>query len=301
MRVLVTGSAGFIGAEIVRQLLEQGHGVRCLDNARTCAQDVDIITGDITDPEVCHAACHGMDAALHGAAIHHIETVASGPLRVLDVNVAGTLNMLRSAAACGVGRFVYLSSAKIYGEPETLPSLESDWPKPSEIYALSKVTGEHYCRLFHEREHMDIVIIRPFSVYGPRQSLNTGYIGMLLDALLHQKPLCFPGRADFVRDFVHVADVARLSMLAVTENLPGLTTLNSGSGMACSLAGLVEVIQNITGKPIAAGYSSARPETITRTQASMELARTILGYSAQISLADGLEQTLAWFQTAAGN
>jgi len=298
LKVLITGARGFIGANLAVKLVSAGHQVRALDiSAGVAPGGVEMIRGDVSDPETCRSACAGVDAVVHGAAIHHIDKVSKRPERTLGVNVSGALNMLRGAAAEGVGRFVYLSTAKVYGNPESMPSRESDYPEPIEIYALSKLAGEHYCRLFQEAGTLDVAVIRPFSVYGPGQSLDTGYVGMLINALMTGEPLTIPGRPDYLRDFVHVDDVMRLCVQVITQPITGgLQVLNAGSGTACTLAQLVELAGHASDRPVLAEYIEPGAATITRSLACMDVAADILGFEPRISLAEGLQQTLDWFR-----
>jgi len=295
VKVLVTGAQGFIGSNIVCRLIDAGHVVRALDAEQGQLVGVEAITGDVSDPDTCQSACSGIDAIIHGAAVHHVENVVSNPLRALEVNVSGTLKMLRAAVDQRVGKFVYLSTAKIYGDPPFIPSKESDYPEPIDIYALSKFAGEHYCRLFHDSAGLDVAVIRPFSVYGPGQRLDTGYVGMLLESLITKRPLRFPGRPDFVRDFVHVADVVRLCIQVATGSLSGMHVFNAGTGSIISLAGLVELANKIVGVSLSAEYSQPRPKTIARSHAAMSTVADHLGFKPEISLPDGLRQTIEWF------
>ena len=195
---------------IVPELLDAGHEVVGMD----CVGGARIRVGDITRLEDCVAACEGADVVIHSAGIHSAGQVAENPMQMVDVNVKGTLNILQAAERAGTRRIVYLSSAKVYGEPERLPSLETDLPRPREPYALAKLAAEQYCQNFHDTCGMEAVVIRPFSVYGPGQEPNSGYVGMALEALRTNGVVSFPGRADYLRDFVHISDVARLCALA---------------------------------------------------------------------------------------
>ncbi len=298
MNVLVTGACGFIGRYMVSELLDAGHRVRILDNAPSTLTDVEKITGDINDAETCRSACQDMDTVIHSAGIHDAEAVARGPQRMLDVNVAGTLNILNSAAEQCVSNFVYLSSAKVYGEPSSLPSSETDLPRPLEIYALSKLASEHYCHLFCDSVGLNVGIVRPFSVYGPGQSLGSGYIGMLLESLLTGCPLRLPGEPEFKRDFVYVVDVARLCTRVATEPRPGLHVFNAGSGTTCSLRRLVALANDLFADEVSVEYKRPQSITITRTHADMSTVADELDFVPEIALTEGLRQTLDWFVRA---
>ena len=243
MRVSITGGLGFIGAALGSTLSAAGHDVLLTDirDDDAAAPGTNYIQGSVLDLEDCHVTCEDMDVVVHCAAIHQASIVAKNPLSSIEINVAGTLNLLNAAIAAGAKRFIYVSSGKVFGEPEKLPSVETELPKPREAYALSKLTGEYYCQLLQAQSKMDIVIVRPFSVYGPEQDLNTGYVGMILQSLRDGSELRLPGRPDYVRDFVHIDDVVRLCSLVTTAPLPGLTDLTSGSGQPTSLHKLVSL------------------------------------------------------------
>jgi nucleoside-diphosphate-sugar epimerase len=291
MRVLITGAHGFIGAAIIPELLDAGHEVVGMD----CIGGTRIRIGDITRLNDCVAACQGADVVIHSVGIHLASQVAENPMQMVDVNVNGTLNILQAAEKAGTRRIVYLSSAKVYGEPEQLPSLETDLPRPREPYALAKLVAEQYCQTFHETCGMEAVVIRPFSVYGPGQDPNSGYIGMALEALKSDGVVSFPGRADYLRDFVHIDDVARLCTLAATADLPGFTVLNSGAGHAHTLDELVAMTATMADVRLRSRYRHASVETIRRTWGDMDSAQKLLGYRPEIDLQQGLADTVAWF------
>jgi len=291
MRVLITGAHGFIGAATIPELLDAGHEVVGMD--RVGGTRIQI--GDITRLDDCIAACEGVDVIIHSVGIHLATLVAESPMLMVDVNVNGTLNILRAAEIAGTRRIVYLSSAKVYGEPERLPSLETDLPRPREPYALAKLVAEQYCQTFHETCGIEAVVIRPFSVYGPGQDSNSGYVGMALEALKSDGIASFPGRADYLRDFVHIRDVARLCALAATADLPGYTVLNSGCGNAHTLDELVAMIAATAETDLSSRYRRASVETINRTCGDMGNAQTLLGYRPEVDLQQGIEDTVAWF------
>jgi UDP-glucose 4-epimerase len=291
MRVLITGAHGFIGAAIIPELLDAGHDVIGMD----CIGGTRIQVGDITRLEDCVAACEGADVVIHSVGIHLATQVADSPMQMVDVNVNGTLNILRAAEIAGTRRIVYLSSATVYGEPDRLPALETDLPRPREPYALAKLVAEQYCQTFHETCGMEVVVIRPFSVYGPGQDQNSGYVGMALNALKTDGIVSFPGRADYLRDFVHISDVARLCALATTTELPGYTVLNSGAGHAHSLDELVAMVARMADVRLRSRYRHASVETINRTWGDMSSAQELLGYRPKIDLQQGIIDTIAWF------
>ena len=299
MRIGITGGLGFIGRSLGLALAADGHDV-CLTDVRQPAADLPGVSyrcASVMSTDECRATCAGRDVIVHTVAMHDAKQVENDPLLAVEVNVQGTLNLLRAAVEAGVSRFVYLSSAKVFGDPEQLPSRESDLPVPRETYALSKYICEEYCRKFHEQYGLEVVILRPYSVYGPGQALGIGYIGMIIHSLLHNTELTLPGRADFLRDFVHIDDVTRLSVRLVTDDLPGVTLLNAGTGVTTSLQALVALASEVTGVSMGENYREPGRGTLVNMQASMVEAERLLGYRPDIQLRDGINQTIDWFMS----
>ena len=247
------------------------------------------------DPEACRRVCDGMDVVVHSAAIHDAKAVAKNPLGAVEINVKGTLNLIRAAIDAGASKFVYMSSAKVYGSPDQLPSIESALPVPNETYALSKCMSEHYCWQMHRQHGIDVIIIRPYSVYGPDQVLGSGYIGMIIDGIRSGQQPELPGRPDFVRDFVHIDDVASLTGKAMMADLSGVSILNSGSGTPTSLGELLLLASEITGIELGSRFRDPGPGTLERMLAGMDEAQRLLDIDPPRALRDGLHDTIDWF------
>jgi nucleoside-diphosphate-sugar epimerase len=296
MHISITGGLGFIGSALGTALSEAGHDVRLSDiHDQGIKQDMDYFQGSVLNADDCNATCDGMDVVIHCAAIHDAKVVAKNYLSSIEINVTGTLNLLNAAISSDVKRLIYLSTAKVYGDPKILPSTELDIPIPRETYALSKITSEYYCHTLQARSNLDIVIIRPFSVYGPAQELGSGYVGMILSSILSGTELRLPGRPDFIRDFIHIDDVTSLCLQAATADLPGVTTLNAGSGQQTSLCDLLRLASEILGFDLDSSYHEPGPETIMRMQACMKHAEAALGYRPRYDLREGLTKTIEWF------
>jgi UDP-glucose 4-epimerase len=251
---------------------------------------VEVVEGDITRPEEWRSAFDGVDAVVHCAAIHRPDEIADGMVRSIEVNLRGTRLMLETAAAAGVRRFVHLSSAKAYGEPLGYPSREDDLVNPVESYGLAKAVTEDYCRSFTARTGMRCLSLRPFSVYGPGQDFNTGYIGQLLEAWTLGTPVALSGHAGFVRDFVHIDDVVDICLAAAAQDQP-FDVVNVGSGSPTTLGELIELFAAASGVDLDVGFRPARPGTIERTLADLERQNAVLGRS-PIGLAEGLSGTV---------
>ncbi len=307
MRILITGGSGFIGAKIARQLAASGHDVCSLDARppKPCQtatpEQVHSVEGNIHDPGSCHKAVLGAEMVIHSAATHLATKVSRQPLQSIQTNVHGTLNLLNAAANAKVRRFVFLSSAKVYGEPTRLPSSEVDFARPYDSYSLSKMMCEHYCDRFRQETTMETVSVRPFSVYGPDQDLETGYVGMLVRALLEDEDPAFPGQPDFLRDFVHINDVVEVLTRVVHHEGPVPPVLNAGSGRTATLTRLVEIATRLTGRRILPTFIRPHKGTITRTQASLDTVCAALGPISPIHVEQGLEETINAAQAAHTN
>ena len=298
MRILVTGVRGFIGLAVATAAHAQGHDVVGVDRSRyghALPEGLEVIEGDITRPAAL-GVFENVDVVVHSAAIHHTEQIAKEPVTSIQTNLLGTRQMLNSAALSKVRRFVFLSSGKTYGEPLTSPSSEDDLLNPVEPYGLAKAMSEQYCKYYAARSTMRCVSVRPFSVYGPGQDLTAGYIGQLIDASLGGGTVTLSGRPDFVRDFVHVDDVAEVCLAAARTDQP-FDVVNAGSGSSTSLRDLVLEFARLTRQTIDVRYKAARKGTIERTLADIRRELPLLARP-PISLRFGLSQTIDWFADA---
>jgi nucleoside-diphosphate-sugar epimerase len=281
VHTLITGGHGLIGHGIRQRLTEAGHKVTVVDlpsfrvptRPGEAAMSYDLIEADILDVAEWGDVLDDVDVVVHTAGIHQVDEVARDAVRHIDVNVTGTHKLLVAAEAHGVDRFVYLSSAKVYGHAEGRASAEHDLVAPVESYALGKVVAEHYCAHFARERDLQTTSIRPFSVYGPGQDTHTGYIGALLESLRRGHRVVLPGDPDFVRDFVHIDTVVDLCVRAtLSEQAPPLV-LNAGSGEATTLAQLVKAFETVTDRRLAVTYRDPRPGTLRFTLADTALMR----------------------------
>ncbi|NCF64190.1 MAG: NAD-dependent epimerase/dehydratase family protein [Gammaproteobacteria bacterium] len=293
MRIAITGGYGFIGAAVAKALRNEGHSVKATDIAGADARHI----RNVLIPDDCAHICRGADVVIHSAAIHNAATISADPTDMVGLNIDGTANMLTAAVSEGAQRFIYLSTGKIYGDASYRPSRESDLPRPREQYALTKLAGEYYLENFSRKHGLECLSIRPFSVYGPGQDLHTGYIGMLIESLLNGTPTQLPGAGDFLRDFVHISDVARLCAVAATAPLPPFSVLNSGSGQATRLDDLVRITQDLSEERIQTSFRKPGAGTLTRSCGDMATAFELFGYQPMIDLQTGLPETLEWFQS----
>lgn len=275
MHVLITGGHGLIGHGVCQRLIAAGHRVTVVELPRygvpervpAPPDDYSLIEADILDVADWADVLDDVDAVVHTAGIHQVDEVARDAVRHIDVNVTGTHKLLKAAHEHDVGRFVYLSSAKVYGHGYGRASHEEDLVAPIESYALGKVVAEHYCAHFAQRLGMPTCAIRPFSVYGPGQDTHTGYIGALLESLRRGHRVALSGDPDFVRDFVHIDTVVDLCVAATVSDESPPLILNAGSGQATTLAQLVKAFETVTERTLHVSYRDPRPGTLRFTLA----------------------------------
>lgn len=306
-KYLVTGGAGFIGCNLVRALLARNEDVRVLDNFSTGLHSnlegldgaLDIIEGDLRDTAAVGRAVAGVQAVFHLGALPSVMRSVQDPLPTHDVNVTGTLNVLLAARDAGVERLMFTSSSSVYGDTPVLPKQEDMTPMPLSPYALSKLTGEHYARLFYELYGMKTFALRYFNVFGPRQNPKSDYaavIPLFVHAYrTHTAPIIY-GDGEQTRDFTYVEDV-------VAGNLCCLTAPDEAAGKAYNLAWgyrtsvneLAEQIGRLMGQSIKPEYRPAREGDVRDSQADSTRARTLLGWNPAVPFDEGLQRTVQWF------
>src|SRR5579863_708289 len=294
-RALVTGGAGFIGSHITDALIARGISVRVLDNFATGRRDyihpaAELIEADIRDADAISAAFAGVDTVFHVAARPRIMFSIEHPLEAHLTNVVGTLNVLIAARAAGVRRVIYSGSSAVYGDQAELPLRESMTPNPLNPYALQKLTGEQYVRMFHRLYGMETLTLRYFNVYGPRMATAGAYvtvIGVFLDQRARRQPLTLHGDGSQTRDFTHVRDVVRANLLAMDCAIADGRTLNIGRGRNLSVITIAAMI----GGPVA--HLERRPADARDTLADISQARAILEWEPEVATEDGVRELMA--------
>jgi nucleoside-diphosphate-sugar epimerase len=305
----VTGGAGFIGSHLVDEVLRRGHAVRVVDNLSTgrrenlpASRGIEVIEGDISDPAVARRAAAGADVVLHQAAIPSVPRSVEDPAASHRANVEGTLQMLLAARDAGVKRVVFAGSSSVYGNAAVLPKREDMRPHPLSPYALQKLVGEEYCRLFTELYGLETVVTRYFNVFGPRQNPGSPYSGVIslfIDAMLAGKSPRIHGDGQQTRDFTYVEDVVQGVLLAAER--PGVSgrVLNVAAGGRVSLLDLVHALQAIMQTTVDPILGPPRAGDVRDSAADISEARRLLGFAPQTTFADGLRHTVAWFRTQA--
>jgi UDP-glucose 4-epimerase len=303
MRVLVTGGAGFIGSSVVRRALKGGAQVVVLDDLSTgYAENLDglavgLVRGDVRDAAAVAGAVAGCDVVFHlAASIGNVKSLAD-PRLDADVNVLGTITVLEAARKAGVRRFVYSSSAAIFGELVTMPIAEDHPQSPVSPYGVSKLAAEKYALCFGGLYGVRTVCLRYFNVYGVRQRYDAygNVIPIFAQRLAEGRPLTIYGDGEQTRDFVNVEDVAAANWLAATcESASGV--FNIGSGSSITVNRLIDLMVDAFGiKPVAVKHDAPRPAEVRHCMAETGKARREMGYEPQKSMAEGLQSYMDWF------
>jgi nucleoside-diphosphate-sugar epimerase len=313
-RYTVTGGAGFIGSHLSEELLRRGHEVRIVDNfstgkrdnveaaaraaGRTVA-DLELIEGDLADLAVAQKAAAGAHYVLHQAAIPSVPRSVKDPIASNRANIDATLNVLVAARDAGVKRVVFAGSSSEYGDTPTLPKHEEMPTNPLSPYALQKVVGEEYLRLFTRLYGLETVSIRYFNVFGPRQdpgSPYSGVISLFIKWLIAGERPTIHGDGEQTRDFTYVANVVD-GVLRACE-APGASgqAINVATEGRVSLNELLRTLQGIIGTNLEAIYGPERVGDVRDSQASIAKARRLLGYEPIVPFEEGLRRTVAWFE-----
>lgn len=304
MKVVVTGGAGFIGSNLAEELLKK-HEVTVMDNLSTgrignldCIMDkINFIEGSITDLDLLKVAFSGSDTVFHQAAIPSVQRSVDNPIASNEANVEGTLKVLVAARDCGVRKVVYASSSSAYGDTPTLPKIEDMKPNPMSPYAISKLAGEYYCRVFSEVYGLKTASLRYFNVYGPRQNPESQYAAVIprfITRVLANSPPVIYGDGKQTRDFTFVKDVVKANILAMQSPAQGV--FNIACGKRVSLNELAGKIMEITGIRIDPIYEEPRQGDVRDSLADIAEARRELGYEPDFDLDLGLEETIKWFR-----
>jgi UDP-glucose 4-epimerase len=302
-RILVTGGAGFIGSHLVAALLKQGDFVRVLDNFSTGTAEnlqglkVEIFRGDILDQEMTARAMQGIDLVFHEAAFVSVPLSMKDPISCFDANQKGTEIVLEAARHAGAKRVVLASSAAVYGDSKEIPLKEESRLYPLSPYAVSKRVTELYAELYTRSFGLEVVALRYFNVYGPRQRPDSMYaaaVPIFTRNLVDDKPVTIYGDGEQTRDLVFVDDVVKANLLASTnKDAPG-QVFNVSSGREITVNQLVTTLLKNFPRSAPVKYEPSRAGDIYRSLGDPEKAWNVLGFSADTSLADGLKAVVTW-------
>jgi len=308
---LVTGAAGFIGSNLVEKLLARGERVRGVDNFLTgkpanLAAAISgheglfqFLEGDINDPAIARRAAEGVDFVLHQAALPSVPRSVDDPLTSNHVNVTGTLAMLVAARDAKVKRFVYAASSSAYGNSPSLPKVETMTPNPLSPYAVMKLVGEQYCRVFHEIYGLETVSLRYFNVFGPRQDPHSQYAAVIprfLDALFAGRAPRVFGDGEQSRDFTFIDNVVSANLLACSAERAAGQVMNIACGARYTLNELLATLGELTGRNVPAEYDRDRTGDVKHSLADISRARELLGYQPLVDFREGLSRTVGYFK-----
>jgi nucleoside-diphosphate-sugar epimerase len=302
MKALVTGGGGFIGSNVVRALLARGDDVRVLDNFATGSRanlaglehDVELVEGDLRSYERVHAAVRGVEVVFHQGALPSVPRSVQDPLTTTAVNVEGTLNVLLAARDEGVRRIVNASSSSVYGNTGELPRTERQAPDPISPYAVAKLAAERFCTSFSRVYGMEIVSLRYFNVFGPRQDPTSQYAAVVprfIRAILAGEAVTIYGDGEQSRDFTFVDNVVQANLLAADANDVSGEILNVATGTSVTVNGLADAIGALLGTDVERTYEPDRKADVRASWADIGEAQRLLGYEPHVDFADGLRRT----------
>jgi UDP-glucose 4-epimerase len=299
-KVLITGGAGFIGANLVRRLLAEGKSLRVLDNFSTgqrsylAGLDIELVEGDILDRVVVETAVRDVDGVIHLAAQTSVPDSVDDPFYDCQLNVLGTLNLLEACRQAQVPRFVFASSNAPLGRQRP-PAHEEQAPLPISPYGASKLAGEGYCLAYHGSWGLGTIVLRFANLYGPFSGHTKGVIPEFYKAVLAKRPLAIHGDGQQTRDFIFVGDLCRAIQLGLESNISG-ELFQIATGTETSILELTEQIAQVTQQSIQLTHSERRVGDIGQNYSAVSKAAQMLGWQPTTPLADGLTQTWEWFR-----
>ncbi len=307
MRALVTGGAGFIGSHLAATLIERGDDVVVLDSLATGHRDnvpegAAFVEGSVADPDVVATAVAGCEVVFHLGALGAVARSVAEPLTSDTANVRGTLAVLTAARDAGVRRLMFASSSSVYGGAEVVPTPESAPLRPRSPYAVTKLTGEHYCRVFAELFELETVALRYFNVFGPRQRPDSVYaavIPLFARALLDGTRPFVHGDGQQSRDFTYVSDVVAANLAAADAPTAAANgkVFNIAGGYQHSLLDLLAELGRIVGTTPDPEFGQARAGDVRHSCADPRAAQDALGFECAVTLGTGLERTIDWMRS----
>jgi len=301
MRVLVTGGAGFIGSNIVRQLLSLGHTPVVLDDlssgfAENLVPGVAFVEADVRDAAAVLDAVEGCDVVVHLAASVGNARSIDDPIKDAQINVLGTLNVLQAAREHGLRRIVFSSSAGIFGELKTLPIAEDHPQDPDSPYGASKLAAEKMCLVYNKLYGMRNVCLRYFNVYGVNQRYDAygNVIPIFADRILRGVPMTIFGDGEQTRDFVNARDVAAANIAAAAAGADVQGAFNVGSATRVTINDLAAMMQRVAGREVGVEFAPPRPGDVRDSLAATAAAAAAFGFAPGVGLDEGLAEYMAW-------
>lgn len=306
---LVTGGAGFIGSNIVEALIKNGHTVRVVDNLSTgkfenikeLISDIEFICGSLEDYYIAQKSVDGIDFIIHQAAIPSVPRSVKDPISTNESIITATVNLFRAAVeAKNVKRIVQAASSSAYGDTPTLPKKEDMTPNPLSPYAVAKLTQEYYAKAFYNVYGLEILSLRYFNIFGPKQDPKSFYSAVIpkfITLILEGKQPVIYGEGQTSRDFTYIDNVVEANMLACTCKWPGAAeVINIGCGDRITLNDLVKNINSILGTSIEPLYDQERVGDVKHSLAGITKAQKLLGYKVNVNVYDGLKKLVEWYK-----
>jgi UDP-glucose 4-epimerase len=306
LKILVTGGAGFIGSHLTEALVRAGHDVRVLDdlssgkraNLAAVARDVEVLRGDCSHLDAVRKAVRGREAVFHEAAVPSVARSVNDPELAHRSGATATFNLLLAARDAGVRRVIYAGSSSVYGDVKGLPKRESQRPRPLSPYAVGKLAGEEYGRVFAQLYGLEVLTLRYFNVFGPRQDPSSPYSGVIsvfaTSLLRGRTPVIF-GDGRQSRDFTYVENVVHGNLLALRARGVRGQAVNLATGRRVTLLQLLRSLARLAARPARATHHAARPGDVRHSLADIRLARRLLGYTPQVPFEEGLRRTFEWY------
>ncbi len=296
---LVTGGAGFIGSNLADEIIRRGGRVRIFDDFSTgfrenVSEGVEVFEGDLCDYDAVRAAMEGVSYVSHQAALRSVERSVDDPLSSNAVNVGGTMHVLTAARDAGVKRVVYASSSSVYGDSVELPKHEGLTPSPISPYAVSKLAGEHYCRVYSKLYGLETVSLRYFNVFGPRQSPKSQYaavVPLFMRAALEGQPLEIHGDGKQSRDFTYIDNVVQANWLGFHGEGIGGEYFNVACGERHDLLKIAALIEEFVGHPVERKHTESRRGDVKHTEAAIDKLQRMTDYQPTVGFADGMRRT----------
>jgi len=308
VRVLVTGGAGFIGHHLVRALLERDDSVAIIDDMSTGLAgrldglngNVDLVVGDIRDPQAMRRAAAGAEVIFHQAALPSVARSVADPATSTSVNVDGTVQVMLAAIAARTRRVVLAGSSSIYGISPELPRRETQTPDPRSPYAASKVAAEYMVHSIGALHGVETAVLRYFNVFGPGQDPNSQYAAVvplwITAALEGKRPIVF-GDGTASRDFTYIDNVVSANLKAAVAGAPSRITVNVGCGDEFSLMELLDAIGEAAGMRLEPVFQGPRPGDVPRSRADISAAQAAIGYEVLVPFREGVARTFDWYRS----
>lgn len=306
-RFVVTGGAGFIGSNAILELVRNNNEVIAIDNLSTgnmrnlseVESQISFVNGDIRNLELLKEHIQGADYILHYAALASVPHSVKDPIAANQNNIDGTLNVLLAARDAGVKRIIYISSSAIYGNSPAMPKTEDMNPEPMTPYAITKLVGEQYCKIFYDLYGLKTVSLRYFNVFGPHQDQNSQYADVIpkfISAMLKNEQPIIYGNGEQSRDFTYVQNNIDATLLACSIKAAAGKVFNIAGGKAITLNELVEILNKILNSEIKPKYAQPRPGDIMHSIADISPAQKVLGFKPKYGFEYGLQKTIEWFK-----